>query len=128
MRALRRGVPIIALVIVPLVVTACRKNPEAPASSTEAGASVSAAPAAAKPETPAPSGSPLGQRELPTTAPAIALGNLEASLTEADARLGRGKPSAEFLAQLAGMHLAHGRIVGRIDEYEQAAALAERAV
>src|SRR4051812_32685630 len=112
----RRVHTILALVV---VLAGCRKHPDAPVPHEETGASHFV------PTTP---GSPMTETELPTTAPSIAMGNLEASLADAEERLAKGTPSTAFLAVLAGIHLQHARIVGRIDEYERAAELADRAV
>ena len=131
----RRVVPITLVIVLG---AACRWQSEAPVSQKETGVSVSGVPGVAAGAQGSPgetekrvpaSPSPLSQKDLPTTAPSIAIGNLESSITDADARLasGRGRGPA-FLSSLAGLHLMHGRLVGNLAEYDRAAELIERAV
>ncbi len=72
--------------------------------------------------------SPRSQAELPTTAPSIAINNLEGELVAARQMLDRDPHSLGALVGLTSIHLLRGKLYGRLAEYDVAATLAERAV
>lgn len=73
-------------------------------------------------------GSPLSQKQLPTTDGGIALGNLEGDIANLVGMLGRQPKNAPVMATLALMYLEHGKISGRLAEYDRAEELARQAV
>jgi tetratricopeptide (TPR) repeat protein len=85
-----------------------------------AGASVPSAAASAGPL-------PLGSSELPTTAGALALANLDAEIAGYTSAVAK-KPSLDRIASLADDLEGRGQYLGRLKDYEQAATLGDQAV
>jgi tetratricopeptide (TPR) repeat protein len=100
-----------------LVVAACEQAQQGP-------------PGVGAPEGPAVKAatSPRSQAELPTTAPSIAINNLEGELVAALQMLDRDPHSLGALVALTSIHLLRGKLYGRLAEYDLAATMAERAV
>ena len=73
-------------------------------------------------------GSPLSQKELPTTSPSIALGNFEGDLANAASLVQKRPNDGEVLTTAALVYLQHGQIYGVLADYDRAAAFAARAV
>jgi tetratricopeptide (TPR) repeat protein len=72
--------------------------------------------------------SPRSQAAPPTTAPSIAINNLEGELIAAQQMLDRDPRSLGALVGLTSIHLLRGKLYGRLAEYDLAATMAERAV
>lgn len=103
-----------------LTTLGCRNQPQPPPAEKPAGGgSTATSPGRA---------APLSQRELPTTSSAIAVANLEDELQTATKLLEAAPDDPRRLATMATMYLEHGRLLGRLAEYDRAESLAERAV
>jgi len=117
--------PARAWLLVAALAAGCRK--EAPPASVDAGG-VSVSPLAVS----SPAGSPLSQKDLPTTDGATAVGNLEGQLkgylgAVAD-REARHLAAADFMASAIALLLTHAQFLGRLADYDRADELAERLV
>lgn len=77
---------------------------------------------------PAVPASPLTLDQYATTDPSIALANLEAAIDALEGDLAEGRLPAKRLGELVDLLLTRGQLLGRISDYERAAALAERFV
>lgn len=125
----RRARPVLVAL---LLVLGCRQGPRsAPAGISPAGESAPGGQSDLRggigPAGSAPA-SPLSQKQLPTTDGGIAVGNLEGDITNLVGMLGRQPKNAPVLATLALMYLEHGKICGRLAEYDRAEELARQAV
>jgi tetratricopeptide (TPR) repeat protein len=106
-----------------VALSACRADP-APSAKTE-GAAVNAAEAATPPSRDA---TPRSMKELPTTDHAIAIGNLESQLAQAERTLAKSPRAGAPLKALVGLYTMRAQFLGRLDDYDRASDAAERLV
>jgi tetratricopeptide (TPR) repeat protein len=106
-----------AVFILLVIGAACRPSREGPSASKDAGGSFALV-AVAPPRAPA---------DLPTTDPAIAVGNLEGDIGAGEREV-RHRASWERLVSLAELLLERGQYLGILRDYDRAAELAEEAV
>src|SRR5258706_6534070 len=116
--AVRARIHVVAAI---LLAAACRSE-KSPLASQGARGPVPGVSAA-----PPPAESPMTQAELPTTDGALALGNLDAEIAGLERDVAKD-PSLDRAGALVEGLASRGQFLGRLADYERAAALADAAV
>jgi tetratricopeptide (TPR) repeat protein len=75
-----------------------------------------------------PGKTPRSMEEFPTTDASIAVDNLSGAIEDGERRLGKSVAKAQIEIGLVGRLLLRGQLLGRIADYDRAAALAEDVV
>jgi hypothetical protein len=105
-------------------VAACHGGGEAAANARHDAREEKGAPSDGAPSRASSGGPAIALTPPPTTAPAIALGNLDVQIRAREAMVARNEDSVEATGQLVDLLLARGEFLGRIADYERADALA----
>jgi tetratricopeptide (TPR) repeat protein len=72
--------------------------------------------------------SPKSTSQLRTTDGSIALGNMEGDIANVNKMIQTAPNNVGAMVRLSGIYLFHGNVTGRLDEYDQAIELTEKAV